>query len=85
MSIGHSAVIAGARPNRIGRPGVPGPGPDVTDTVQHELPTAGWFRVAPMAVAVLLSFFAESGALWALLLLIPSQPSATDSVAADHG
>ena len=35
--------------------------------------TAGWFLVAPMAVALVLSFFVESGALWALLLLIPSQ------------
>jgi len=31
------------------------------------------FLVAPMAMALVLSFFVESGALWALLLLIPSQ------------
>jgi uncharacterized membrane protein len=35
--------------------------------------TAGWFLVAPMAVALIISFFTDSGALWALLLLIPAQ------------
>ena len=44
---------------------------DPTSARQHV--TAGWFLVAPMAVALIMSFFTDSGALWALLLLVPAQ------------